>query len=137
MAKGFVWLRWVGVVYLLYLGAAHLVSLAQRGKSNKAITAAGSYSRGFIVSLTNPKTILFFSAFLPQFVSTAGDYMRQIVLLSLTFLLLATVLDSMYAIFAGYARRFLRARIATKMQNSISGILYLGAGAWLAAMKKA
>jgi len=136
ITKGFVWLRWLGVAYLLYLGIVNLLKLAKNESVNREASASGCYSRGFMVSLTNPKTILFFGAFLPQFVAPGADYMTQIVLLSVTFLVLATVLDSLYAILAGRVSGLLHARHTQKVQAGVSGLLYLGAGAWLAALRK-
>ncbi len=137
IAEGFEWLRWFGVAYLVYLGVTHILSLVKEetgGEENNSGT--GTFARGFIVSLTNPKTILFFSAFLPQFISPNGDYMAQVIILSITFLILATFLDGMYALTASRLRDFIQGNRVQKIQNGVSGLLYLCAGAWLAAMRK-
>src|ERR1700720_647169 len=70
----FEWLRWIGAAYLVYLGIAQwravsidLAAMAPQPKSARAI-----YGRGVLVALTNPKTLLFYGAFFPQFV-TPGD----------------------------------------------------------------
>jgi len=97
-----------------------------------AVTATGSFQRGFWISLTNPKTILFFSAFLPQFVTDSSQYGQQIALLSVTFLAIALVLDSSYAVLAGRLRWILARRNFDRIQNGISGTLYLLASALLA-----
>ncbi len=137
VAQGFEWLRWLGVAYLIYLGVSHLSSMVSKGgDEHTQISGRGTFGRGFIVSLTNPKTILFFGAFLPQFVSPSGGYLSQIVVLSITFLLLATLLDSLYAVMAGKASGLLRLSWMQRVQNGISGMLFLGAGVWLAVMKK-
>ncbi len=130
LASGLVWLKWVGVIYLLYLGVQHLIIGASK-KRPEAVTGLGSFQRGFWVSLTNPKTILFFSAFLPQFVSPSEPYLMQIALLSTIFWLLAIVLDSGYAVLAGKLTSLLENKLF-KAQNYFSGFLYLGAGALLA-----
>ena len=137
ITEGFEWLRWIGVAYLMYLGVTHLSRLMNNENDKKEqITGKGTFSRGFIVSLTNPKTILFFGAFLPQFVSPNGEYMNQIIILSITFLVLATVLDGLYAFLAGNIRSLIEGPQVHKIQNGVSGLLFLGAGAWLAAMRK-
>lgn len=137
LSEGFELLRWLGVAYLVYLGLTHILSALKNKNHKKHITATGTFSRGFIVSLTNPKTILFFGAFLPQFVSPAGDYMNQIIVLSVSFLVLATLLDGLYAIMSGKASVLMHEKRGHKIQNGVSGFLYLGAGIWLASVRKA
>jgi threonine/homoserine/homoserine lactone efflux protein len=83
-----------------------------------------------LVSLTNPKTLFFYSAFFPQFISAEHDITRQVVVLSLTFLVLAMLLDGGWAVLAGRARAFLAGR--GKVRNRISGGLLIGAGVGLA-----
>lgn len=135
LSTGFVWLKWAGVLYLVYLGIGHLINAVSKSKP-AAITGFGSFHRGFWVSLTNPKTILFFSAFLPQFALGAESYLQQITLLSVIFWLLATALDSAYALLASKLAHLLRNRKLSKVKNIFSGLLYLGAGATLAATKQ-
>lgn len=137
ISKGFEWLKWLGIAYLIYLGIQHLVAMGKnKATDQQEISASGSFTRGFIVSLTNPKTILFFGAFLPQFVSSNGDYMSQIALLSITFLFLATLFDGLYAILAGKLRKQVQRANYQKAHNGVSGILFLSAGIWLALMRK-
>lgn len=62
LAFGFLWLKWIGVAYLCYLGVNHLINAVKKTDAQE-VTGLGSFQRGFWVSLTNPKTILFFSAF--------------------------------------------------------------------------
>ncbi len=137
LSSGFRWLRWIGVGYLLFLGISHfqkMLSIAEEKETT--ITTSSTFSRGFLVSLTNPKTILFFGAFLPQFVVDAGSYFQQIVLLSATFLLLATLLDSLYAVLAGRVKNCLQGHDSQTLQHGVSGALFIGASAWLAFARK-
>lgn len=131
---GVVVLKWIGLAYLLGLGLVHL-----RHVWRDAVTAAppdpgiaASFRRGFIVSLGNPKTLLFFSAFLPQFVAASIPYGQQIFVLSLSFLLMATILDSSYALFAAHCRPLLDRVNSTKLHHFLGAMLYLGAGVLLA-----
>ena len=133
LANGFVWLKWLGVIYLLYLGVSHL--LAFRNAAKTQISAVGTFQRGFCVSLTNPKTILFFSAFLPQFTAPAISYQLQIAALSLIFWFLAVVIDSGYALLAHQLSSILKTKYLSKYQHGVSGALYLGAGTILATTK--
>src|SRR5436190_678562 len=103
MSHWFELLRWVGVAYLLYLGVealrapvGNLAATRPQPKSARAI-----YTKGLLVSLTNPKTLLFFGAFLPQFVDPKGDALSQLSLLSLTFLMVCASVDVTWAVSAG------------------------------------
>jgi threonine/homoserine/homoserine lactone efflux protein len=132
LSEGFYFLKWLGVAYLLYLGFFHIKCTFFSESTKYKLTAASSFSRGFFVSLTNPKTLLFFSAFLPQFISSTEHYLQQITLLSITFLLLAVVLDSCYALLSSRLQPILEQRNLEKIQNGFSGLLFLGASVWLA-----
>ena len=131
LSQGFLWLKWAGVAYLLFLGIGHLVSAVSNDPA-KAVSASGSFQRGFWVSLTNPKTILFFGAFLPQFTSASLPYLEQIAVFSSVFWILAVLLDSGYAVLAGKFSTLLHSRNLSRIQNGASSTLYLGAGATLA-----
>jgi threonine/homoserine/homoserine lactone efflux protein len=128
----FAWLRWVGVVYLIYLGLAQwfapatdLTKTRAEPKSPRAI-----FTRALLVSLTNPKTLFFYGAFFPQFVSVEGPLGPQIAILSATFLALALLIDSGWALVAGRARALLASH--GRLRNRLSGGILLGAGAALA-----
>jgi len=136
VADGLYYLKWLGIIYLLYLGLAQLKKALTISGAMTGASAAASFSRGFIVSLTNPKTLLFFSAFLPQFVSATENYHLQIVLLSCSFLMLAILLDSCYALLSSRLARFTQNAYLTRFQHGFSGLLFLCAGAWLASTKR-
>lgn len=132
LADGLYILKWTGVVYLVYLGLLHIKQAYRPQRTTVTLTASNSFARGFLVSLTNPKTILFFAAFLPQFVASGDGYFQQICLLSVIFLLLATLFDSCYALLAARLQPKLDRHHLSKAQNWFSGIWFLVAGAWLA-----
>jgi len=106
LAASFDWLRWLGVVYLVWLGIAAwrapAVDLAQ--VRPQARSARRILVRGFLVGLTNPKTLLFYGAFLPQFITPGPTAADQLLLLAVTFLVVAVVLDSAWALLAGRLR---------------------------------
>lgn len=137
VADGLYYLKWVGIVYLLYLGLRHLAAVIYSKNPEQAdITASATFARGFVVSLTNPKTLLFFSAFLPQFISATGDYTAQMLWLSTAFVVMATVLDSCYALLSSRLRYLSGNRDVSQNRHGFSGLLYLAAGAWLAASNR-
>ena len=132
----FEWLRWIGVAYLICLGVAQwraspidLTKTRPEPKSARAI-----FVRALLVSLTNPKTLLFYGAFFPQFVTADAPVGPQIGVLSATFLGLAVLVDGGWALLAGRARGLLASR--GRLRNRISGGLLIGAGAALALVRR-
>ena len=132
----FEWIRWIGVAYLIYLGVTqwrappmNLADTAPEPKSARAM-----FTRALLVSLTNPKTLFFYGAFFPQFVVTSHRAGAQIAVLSATFLMLAILLDSCWALTAGRARGLLA--MHGRLRNRISGGLLVGAGIGLAFARK-
>ena len=106
LAASFDWLRWLGAAYLVWLGIAAwrapAVDLGRVGP--QARSARLIFARGFLVGLTNPKTLLFYGAFLPQFITPGPSAARQLLLLAVTFLVVAVLLDSVWALLAGRLR---------------------------------
>ena len=136
LAGWFEWLRWIGVAYLFWLGMqawraapVDLTTTPAEPRSRRAI-----WLRGFLVSLTNPKTLLFYGAFLPQFVSADRDLTAQLVLLSATFFVLAVLLDGSWALLAGRFRKALA--VNGRLRNRLTGGLLIGAAAGLALARK-
>jgi threonine/homoserine/homoserine lactone efflux protein len=136
MSHWFEVLRWIGVAYLLFLGvealrapAADLGAAKAEPKSTRAI-----YTKGLLVSLTNPKTLLFFGAFLPQFVDPKSNAIGQLALLSVTFLVLCAMVDTTWALAAGRARPLLVR--AGRWTNRITGGVLITAAAALALARK-
>ena len=128
----FEWLRWIGVAYLVYLGImqwrAPSVDLTRTRPEPKSPSAI--YTRALLVSLTNPKTLLFYSAFFPQFVSMDKHVGTQIAILSVIFLAVAVLVDAGWAVLAGRVRGVLASR--GRLRNRVSGGFLIGAGAALA-----
>lgn len=134
----FEWIRWIGVVYLIYLGLRQWlekpINLAKTEREETAISKRSIFVRGFLVSLTNPKTLFFYGAFFPQFITPQGRQDGQVIVLAVTFLLIAIVIDSTWAICAGQANRFLATN--GRIRNRISGSLLIGAGVGLALARR-
>lgn len=128
-------LRWVGVAYLIYLGItqwrAPVVDLTRTPPERKSARAL--FTRALLVSMTNPKTLLFYGAFFPQFVSPGHEVAPQVVLLSLSFVAIAVLVDGSWALVAARARYLLASR--GRLRNRIAGGMLIGAGAALAAAR--
>ncbi len=136
MSHVFEWVRWAGVAYLRWLGirawrtpAADLTAVGPESRSGRAI-----FARGFLVSLTNPKTLLFYGAFLPQFIAPGADPGPQLALLAATFLAVAVALDSCWALAAAQLRGALALRGG--LRNRLTGGFYLAAAAGLASARR-
>ena len=122
-----------------YLGAAYLVYLGVRRLRDRSVVAATrppavslrrAFADGFVVNVLNPKTALFFLAFLPQFVDvTRGQVGAQIVVLGLVFVGLGLVTDGLYALGAGTAAGWLRSSPRFLAgERWVSGGMYIGLG---------
>jgi threonine/homoserine/homoserine lactone efflux protein len=128
----FEWLRWAGAAYLIWLGYKLLRSpdLIVEGKAN-SIPRGGFLLQGFLVMMANPKALLWFGAFIPQFIDPAGNYVAQIVLLGVTAMVVALISDGAYAVLTGRAGSFLSRRGA-RLVSRLSGGFLIGGGLWLA-----
>lgn len=128
----FEWLRWAGAAYLVWLGWKLLRSpeTIHLGKA-KSIPRGGFLFQGFLVLMANPKALLWFGAFIPQFVDPKGNYVGQIVLLCATAMAVALVSDGAYAVLTGRAGAFL-SRKRIRLVSRLSGGFLIGGGIWLA-----
>jgi threonine/homoserine/homoserine lactone efflux protein len=131
-ATAFTVVKWLGAAYLVYLGVRRILDRTApvRVDSGRPRALRRAFVDGVVVNILNPKTALFFLAFLPQFVDLArGRPESQILALGLLFVLLGTVTDGAYALSAGTAARWLRGRPhLSASERWISGGVYIGLG---------
>ena len=128
----FDWLRFLGAAYLVWLGF-RMVRNSGRLEDPGAVPAprGGFFLQAFLVMLSNPKMLVFFGAFIPQFVSPNGDYVMQVLVLGAIAMTIAAITDAAYALLTGRARLFLtRARV--RLISRVSGLFLIGGGVWLA-----
>jgi threonine/homoserine/homoserine lactone efflux protein len=131
-ALAFSIVKYAGAAYLIWLG---LKKIFGKSETPGEVTVqhhgnARLFREGFVVNLLNPKTALFFLAFLPQFVEVErGHVAMQIVFLGLVFTVLGSITDSCYALAAGTAGNWLkRSRGYLKVERYVSGVLFIGLG---------
>lgn len=130
-ALAFSVLKYLGAAYLIWLGIRTLrapvapVTLEIEGKPLRRL-----FSEGAVVATLNPKTALFFLAFLPQFTSpAAGAVWLQILLLGGSFVALGLATDGLYALTAGSLRHVFRNSLKVlRAQKLVSGTIYIGLG---------
>ncbi|HLF11563.1 MAG TPA: LysE family translocator [Gammaproteobacteria bacterium] len=129
----FTMVKWAGGVYLLYLG----VRMLRAGASAAEIAspmAPGSrwrvFATTYLVTALNPKSIVFFVAFLPQFINHDAPVTQQLWILTITFVAMATVNATLYAAFAVSARERLASPLAQRRFNVVGGSLLSVAGVW-------
>lgn len=128
----FDWLRLLGAAYLVWIGWKLL--LAPGAMSDPAATPrprGGFFLQGFLVMLSNPKALLFFGAFIPQFIDPQGNYVAQVLLLGATAMIVALVSDGAYAVLTGQARAWLNER-RMRIVARLGGVCLIGGGVWLA-----
>ncbi|GGO11411.1 RhtB family transporter [Microbispora rosea subsp. aerata] len=114
-------LKWAGVAYLAYLGVRALTRQGSGGGEPRPQPLRRVFLEGVVVNVLNPKTVLFFLAFLPQFVDPAGDVPAQVVTLGLVLAVIGLTCDLAYALTAGSLGRRLRASTL----GYASGVVYL------------
>lgn len=92
--------------------------------------------QGVVVTGTNPKILLFYAAFFPQFIDPAAPAVLQMTVLCVTFLVIAASITAAYGIVAGQARRLFEGRRRAIVRNRITGSILVGAGVGLALAKR-
>jgi threonine/homoserine/homoserine lactone efflux protein len=137
-AEAFMILKWLGAAYLIYLGvklwlapaAAMEVTAAERARSMpRAIV------QSFSVTVLNPKGILFFAAFMPQFIDPKLPTLPQVLLLGATFVAIAVMVQTGYIAMMARARRVVASPRAVRIMNRIGGSMLVGAGLLTATLR--
>lgn len=132
-ATAYATLKYLGAAYLIFLGLRTLFGKtpADGAAPVDPMSLKKIFAQGMIVNILNPKTALFFFAFLPQFVNPArGSVTLQMLTLGAIFIALGTISDGIYALVAGKLGSWLKRRPGFwKFQRNFSGAVYIGLGA--------
>lgn len=143
--KVFLMLKWCGVAYLAYIGVRTFFSTqntiaAENVDDPQALqlqkSRASLYWQGFLVGGSNPKALLFFTAFFPQFINPHAAQLPQFLVLGATFVCFELFWLTFYAHFAARVAPWLRTPGRARMFNRLSGATFIGAGALLATVKR-
>lgn len=136
-------LKWIGAAYLLYLGVKLWrapVSIGEASADAEDLPKERPlriFLHTYVVTALNPKSIIFFVAFLPQFMNPAQPWLPQMLIFETTFLVLATLNATFYALLASMARKSIRKPSVQRAVNRVGGSLMIGAGALAAGWKRA
>lgn len=138
-ALWFTVLKWLGAGYLIYLGVrlwladanAQVDAAASQHKSDRAM-----FGHAFVVTALNPKSIVFFVAFLPQFITPGEPLLMQLAIMEASFLVLAVFNSAAYALIAGRARAAIQRPQTLTWVNRIGGGVLVGAGVAALAVKR-
>ena len=138
-ATAFTAVKLVGAAYLIAVGIRRILS---KGADDEVqappLALRHLYRQGVIVNIFNPKTALFFLAFLPQFVDTHASVPPQVAVLGITFAVIAFVSDCMYALLADLlAGRLRRSGTGAKVRRYVSGGIFVALGVSAAAARRA
>jgi homoserine/homoserine lactone efflux protein len=127
-------LRWAGAAYLIWLGVQ-----AWRHAGSVSAAASGGhvqFVRGFLVALSNPKSIAFFTAFLPQFVDPGRPAALQLSVMCAATVMLAGVSDSCWAVASGLGKAWFMRPGRAKVLGRISAVTLMGGGVWLSLARR-
>jgi threonine/homoserine/homoserine lactone efflux protein len=140
-ASMFAILKWMGAAYLIYL-RLKLWRAPVAGDAEQTAAPADERLRpiflhAFVVTALNPKGLVFFMAFLPQFLDASRPVAMQLVIFEATFLVLATLNATGYGLLASLARGTIRKPRVQRLVNRLGGSLMIGAGLFAAGWKRA
>lgn len=133
-------IRWVGAAYLVWLGIAAFVgksTILSVSPAAPSRTRAGRmFLNGFILQMSNPKALLFFTALLPQFINPHAPVWPQVLLLALTSMVIEFFVQLLYATAADRASHLATRPAFAKITNRVAGSLMIAAGVGLAAARR-
>ena len=131
----FQFLKWIGAAYLIWLGI-RMWRFASESMELSAITNNKVWhaimANAFVITALNPKSIVFFLAFLPQFINSEKPFITQSLILGSTFLVLAILSVLFYSLLASYTGQQMRLSLIHVWTNRIGGCLLIGAGGMIA-----
>lgn len=132
-------IKWLGVIYLIYIGINKIVSNPKIHFDKSNVEARGFwslYGEGFLMSAANPKAIIFFAALFPLFIDESLPFLPQVTILGITFLVLDGLSLFIYSFFATKLKSYLEDNEKVHMQNRIVGTLLILSGFMLSMVKR-
>jgi threonine/homoserine/homoserine lactone efflux protein len=133
-ASALMWIKWLGVAYLLYLAVAMWRRPATDLAEIKSVQKRRFFQRGLALAVVNPKVLLFNAAFLPQFLQGASHATTQLMLVTCVYLGVIALGDMLWAVFASSAGRVLRRY--SHLRNRLTAVFLFGAGIGMALTRR-
>ena len=135
VAIAFQFLKWIGAAYLIWLGirmwSSASESMELSAKTDNKVWHA-IMANAFVITALNPKSIVFFLAFLPQFINSKKPFITQSLILGSTFLVLAIISVLFYSLLASFTGQQMQLSLIHRWTNRIGGCLLIGAGGMIA-----
>ncbi|HWD29723.1 MAG TPA: LysE family translocator [Rhizomicrobium sp.] len=133
-------IKWIGAAYLVWLGVGaflgHSKALAIRAGSATPVSGARLFLNGFVLQMSNPKALVFFSALLPQFINPHAALWPQVAILAVTSIVIEFLVQAIYATLAGRAAHLAAEPRFARITDRVAGTLLIGAGIGMAALRK-
>ena len=137
VADTFEWIRWAGAAYLVFLGIKQWRSASEPPEVDTSpVSKTNLLFQGLVITITNPKSLIFIAAFLPQFIEAARPPGLQFAIIVPSFLVITFTVTSIWALVAGKARGFLQSQRRIKPVSRTAGGLMIVAGVGLALARR-
>ena len=137
VAEAFVWLRWAGAAYLVYLGIKQWRSANEPLEfDTSSVSKTNLFVQGLVITIPNPKSLIFIAAFLPQFIDATRPLGLQFTIIVPTFLVITFTVTSIWALVAGKLSGFLHSQRAFQSVLRTAGGLMIIAGVGLALARR-
>ncbi len=137
VAEAFEWLRWAGAAYLVYLGIKQWRGANEPLEvDTSSVSKTNLFFQGLVITILNPKSLIFIAAFLPQFIDAVRPLGLQFSIIVPTFLVITFSVTSVWALVAGKVSGFLQSQRAFQSVLRTAGGLMVIAGVGLAAARR-
>jgi threonine/homoserine/homoserine lactone efflux protein len=137
VAEAFEWLRWTGAAYLVYLGIKQWRSASEPLEfDTSSVSKTNLFVQGLVITIPNPKSLIFIAAFLPQFINAERPLGLQFAFIVPTFLVITFTVTSVWALVAGKVSGFLQSKRAFQSVLRTAGGLMIVAGMGLALTRR-
>ena len=133
-------IKWIGAAYLVWLGVSAFLgkskTLSVRAADARPVHGSRLFLNGFILQMSNPKALVFFTALVPQFINPHAALVPQVAILAATSVLIEFFVQLFYAVLAGRAAHLAAQPRFARITDRIAGTLLIGAGVGMAALRR-
>jgi threonine/homoserine/homoserine lactone efflux protein len=134
-------IKWLGAAYLVWLGVGAFLgrskTLSVRAADARPVAGARLFLNGFILQMSNPKALVFFTALVPQFLNPHAPLAPQVAILAATSMVIEFCVQLLYALLAGRAAHLAAQPRFARLTDRVAGTLLIGAGIGMAALRRA